>query len=581
MAHKQTQLTDITVNSAHRTVWRYLTDQYNLRRLIEATLGAGVVFEHSADPYEGQDKPLFRAHASSDDLLLSADGCSIALRVSAESNKSTRIIAAASFSDDASVQPSKQMLNNLLERVRRDTEYRSGALDAPADTASRRQVFHAPSGSDAPTVPSQPGVTADTAHRRQVFHAPSGSDTPTAPSQSDVTAVPAAENSAKKRGKKSWIIALAAVVVLVLLAVWLLPSLRPTAPDGTVQPDGYSDKVTLDNVLALELGASENEVKKTLGTSGAGAADGRLYTGRAADSDSYNVLVQIQYTGGKAQKITYLDTVQCAVSGTFDYPVAYDAMADVAGIEASMGRKASMVRRYRQNDADLTEVHFGYLDPFSNFDPAWRGEYVLVQDHAAGLATIEYWATTDGADPLMIPQLDGHPVQNQYNDYTTFLNDKYSFEKAMFMLAGYSQGDVRRLYGDYELYSTAAGVALNRLDSQEKLADGNPAWRMSFGFDSRGMFVISSYTNLRLLHKADMLADSKYTDVTRGMSYGEVRDLMGILPTTLVIDKNYFTLCYGEKLERDVFEEQYEFMVKFDKNNNYAQNLWDNTARDW
>lgn len=537
---KHTILTEITLAGPRRTVWAYITDQYNLRRLVEGALGAGVEFANTASPYEGQALPLFRASTTGGNLLLSGDGCSIAVRV-AQEGEGCKIIAAASFSDGAAVMPTKKALDNLLDRVRRDT------------------------GTHAAVTGEAPGPAAAELRRTQ------GEQEKKKP----------AEKTARGRKAAKAALALAACIALVLLALRFAPSLKPKPQGGAGAPDGYSEKVTLNNVLALSVGDSESDVKKALGTSGVSQNGARLYTGSADGGETYGILVQVRYNAGKAERITYLNTVQCIVSGSFEYAAGYDAMGAVSVIETAMGRPASMVRILREQDADITEIHFGYLDPFSNFDSAWRGEYVVVQDKTAGMVAIRYWAATSGSDPLIIPQLAGYPAEKQYDDYTTYLDDKYTGEKALFMLGGYSKGDVVSLFGEYELYSTDAGVALNSLDSPELLADGTPAFRMSFGFDSRGQFVLCSYSNMRLMFRQDMLSETKYTEVTRGMSYNEVRDLMGILPTAIVIDKSYFTLCYGARLDSEVFEEQFEFMVKFDIDNNYAQNLWDNTARNW
>ena len=88
---------------------------------------------------------------------------------------------------------------------------------------------------------------------------------------------------------------------------------------------------------------------------------------------------------------------------------------------------------------------------------------------------------------------------------------------------------------------------------------------------------MSSFVNMRLFNLEGTLKDSDYKGITRGMAYNEIRQIMRIVPTALFVDKNYFTLCYGRRLDSDVFELQFEFMVRFDIENNYAQFVWDNT----
>lgn len=562
MDQRETVITDINISSPRKEVWAYISDQYNLRRLCEETLKAGVVFENTASPYVDDKLPLFQARVTGNDLLLSGHGCSIALRAAGEAEK-TQVIVAASYDSQATMRPSKTQLNELLNRIRLDTEVRE------IQPAGKSRIFR--SGKAEPAEETAPAQVSE----KESKHI--------GPEPAPKTADPVEK---KKRGKKTKtvVLAAAAVLVLALLAVWLLPGLGKNQGISTAgKGEGYAEKVTLEQVLSIPVGAGEADVKAALGTAGARQDEQtRLYRGPAvATEDEQGVAVQVRYQNGAVQHVTYLDIDAATVSGAFDFPAEINMLAEVAELEAAMGRHASMVRVYDQDGDEIREVHFGYLDPFANFDPAWRGEYVVIQNRTQKTARVEYWAAGDSADPLMIPSLEGTPLANQYDDYTTFLNDKYSFEKSFFMLNGYSTGDVRLLYGEYEFFSGDAGVAMYVQESEELLSDGRPAYRMSFGFDSRGRFVMFSYTNLRLADKSGMLADSKYTEVTRGMSYNEVRSLMGILPTAVVIDQNYFTLCYGERRNTEVFEEQFEFMVRFDIHNNYAQTLWDNTGSTW
>jgi hypothetical protein len=278
--------------------------------------------------------------------------------------------------------------------------------------------------------------------------------------------------------------------------------------------------------------------------------------------------------------ITYLDLDACTAVGSLQ-GATYVVNADMTPQEMaeSMGVNISMVRSYQLGEEEIQEIHFGYLDPFANFDPAWRGEFVVTKNVTQNTVQTRFWPAYDGRDPLMIDTLEGHPVANQYENYTDFLQDKYSFELSLYMLNRFSIGDARSVFGEMELYSTDGGVALYFHDAPEFLAGTEtPIYRYTFGFDARNGFVLSSYTNMRLIGREGMLDESDYTAITRGMAYAEVREYMKVLPTAVIVDKTYFTLCYGKRLESSTHESQFELMIRFDIENNYAQNIYNNLS---
>lgn len=555
---------EILVDAVQRAVWDYITDGAQLIELCRATLGIRVMLEDAdANPYRPEvQQYVFKARLTPYDVLLTSQGCSYALRF-VETNGMCRIIAAASFDDNAFVRPNEEQLTQLLTNIKKEAEMAAAisryAAQAEQPTAKKEKTDAAERKKDA--------LPFDLMEQ-----------------DIEIAALRKKTQSQNKSGRKSGIVILIAILLVgaLVASYFLVPQVRRLFEPAVPPQVGYSAKVTLQNALLIAPGdskASVNQLFETDGIEGPERSSAIYCGGELRDDSAPAIQVCVRFTGTIVLNVTYLD-LNAATTVNGSYNDAFNARADmpVTEIAGGVGANVSMLRRYKSADDVVTEVHFGYTDPFANFDPAWRGELVFALNPAQAVAEKKMWSGYDGSDPLMVGSLEGHPVHNQYTSYTDFLNDKYQYDQALYMLNRYSRGDAAQVFGELELYSDLSGVILYYNNSAETLPDSDdPLYRMSFGFDSKGYFLMSSYANMRLFDREGALVDSDYAGITRGMAYNEIRQIMRILPTAVFVDKNYFTLCYGKRLDSDVFELQFEFMVRFDIENNYAQFVWDNT----
>ncbi len=588
MPQSKTIVTELEMQAARQSVWEHFSDVGLLRRACAAVFGVGVVSEGSASPYDASSVALLSARIEPYDILLTGKQGSIAIRLQETPAGGCRMLAAAAYDPESSFTPTRQQIEEFAQLMKLHFEK---SLSPGKTTVYRAQPREADvTQAERPTPPREVTVTQTERpepHREaapQPAARPKTEQEPAAPKPQPLERAP---RKKKKRVRVGWILLCALVAAAIVLGVlfWsdihnlLVPYKPPAEGEGTI---GYAEQVTLPNMLALDIGASEKDVARKFGTEGIqGERGNRIYFGGTAMSDgTYAVRVSVEFEGGAATRYTYLDLEQSRKVGALaSANVAITGEMSPEQMAQTIGIPPSMVRRYASDGVGVLEVHFGHTDPFGNFSPAWRGEFVATVNTDTKALSAWFWPAYDGADPLMIEKLQGNPVALQYDSYDQFLNDKYIFERSLYMLNRFSIGDMRAVFGPMELFSTDGGVALYRIESPELLeTSGLPAYRMSFGFDSRSQFVMSSFSNLRLFDKPGMLAQSDYNAITRGMSYGEVRELMKILPTAVMINEYYFSLCYGRRLEKDTFEDQFELIISFDIDNNYVQAIYINTG---
>ena len=582
---------EITVPVAPAALWEYLVDKTTLTALCRGELGIRILFENAdTNPYGSEAMQyVFTVRVTPFNLLFTGAGCSYALRLS-EYGENSRIMVAVAYDNTSFIAPKLQQLDSFLQRI--GSEFERGEADniqpavsieqpdASEESDSQNTSFHKKTFRIHPDEHAE-----DFDFDIDMAAADSYVSGETDNFQDEDSPVLNKKRERKPKGKR-WPVAVAVLAVLVCaacLAYMVLPQVQLlfiTIPETS----GYSSKVNYKTAMSISLGDSRQSVEKAFGTDGVPAPgkyqNRQVYRGgNVSENGRYNIQVCVEYSGSVVSRLTYLDLgVASNLESLYDRNAPLTADMSVEDIAGSVGVPASMIRIYKNNGSDIVELHFGFTDPFANFDPAWRGEVVITVDQTAQTLDKRFWAGYDGSDPLMIDTLEDHPAANQYSDYTEFLNDKYQYDYSLYMLNRYSDGDTKKVFGDIELYDDTSGAQLYYRNSEETLPDGQPRYIMTFGFDTAGKFLMSSFSNMFLFTKQGMLADSSCSDVMRGMAYTEVRYLMKVLPSAVWIDQNYFTLCYGQKLESDVFESSFEFIIRIDIENNYVQTIWDNTA---
>ena len=103
---------------------------------------------------------------------------------------------------------------------------------------------------------------------------------------------------------------------------------------------------------------------------------------------------------------------------------------------------------------------------------------------------------------------------------------------------------------------------------------------MSFGYDAlAGHYRMCSFVNMRLVDKRGMLDGTRYETASKGMSYNEIRGLMGIVPTAIYMDETCYTVCYGHYIDDSSADDQFEVEVRISFIDDIVQDVFNNVAR--
>ena len=388
----------------------------------------------------------------------------------------------------------------------------------------------------------------------------------------------------RKAPKRRWGLRLAMVFTL-FFAMFSLMWLIFSHFRGMENSTDASDRVSLESAKEIKLGMSKNQIAFHLKTNGVTTEKDRvIYRSITAPGNRRpQGMISVSYNaGGRADSVSYLDCeASVSIYGIKDFTANVTPDMTIEEVASELGLPFSLYRRYNADDgSEMEEVHFGYLDPTANFNPAWRGEFEVIFNRTNKSVSIKNWGWYDGSDPTMIGSIENTPFANQYDDYTDFLNDRFQFSRSRLLLNGYSLGDTKYFFdGEPVHYSNDFGYQFFSVDSKERVGNSDsPLYRISIGYDNKGTFQMASFSNMRLYNKTGTLIDSDYRLITRGMTYGEVRSLMRLVPTAMYIDSDYFSVCYGRFLNTDVADEQFEVIVRFDHETYHAQRVLINAA---
>ncbi len=393
-----------------------------------------------------------------------------------------------------------------------------------------------------------------------------------------------AMSPARRRSVRRFRIIAALLVISILCGIVYLGIKIADGLNGRKAERDLSAKVTVTAALSLSTGMSRNDISYTLGTNGCDTGD-KTYiyrSERTVDNGIPAVQIAVKYgSGNKADSITCLDLETVFEDYDVGSPdISFASGSTVEDIVAAVGSPASMYRIYdNEGGEQITELHFGYLDPFANFNSAWRGEYIVALNGTSGAITSESWYPVDPADEMPSGQLDGTALGNQFDDYTDYLCDKYEMEHIFLLIdKKYTRGDAEKVVGTLTQYTSSSGLNLFVSDSERKLESDEPRLRISIGYDFNGQLRAAAITDMALINRSGMLADSNSELVTRGMSYKDIKHLMGVLPTAIRYDGEYINVCYGRRLESDVPEEQFELIVKLNPQTMQSESVLLNTG---
>ncbi|MEG1943962.1 MAG: hypothetical protein RR058_00885 [Oscillospiraceae bacterium] len=533
----------VELNASAAETFSFLTNQNNLELLCERPITAEMTSEN--DKLQGTvtvGSMVFSASVSPYTIELSGDKIHFGLRV-ADNGAHCKVIAAAAHDEGCTDRITDEALQLMLQKLR--TALMSGKIDDALAEKSSEDGRNSP---------------VNSVKRR--------------------AAVPKAKVVGKKKPNYAVLFLLAAALcTLLVLGIRALffGDRRPSLPST------LSIGVTYDNMQRLSLGDDRQAAEQLFGSSGEKHGErAYLYMSNRLDKSSRPVeQVLVRYSAdGKAEEITYLNLDVATIIKPTITVGAFTADMSIEQLEAAAGAHCSMIRLCKDSDgANLKQVFFGYVDPFANFSKSWKSELIVTINETAKTVAVERWPAYDGNDSLLISSLDKSNLALQYDDYDKYLSDKFFFDRVMQMKNKYTHGDVVLLFGrDYVTYNSGNGVVLNSLDSVETLPDTDtPVHRMSFGYDSRGGFVMFSYSNMRFFEKAGTLAEGVADNISIGISYSEVERLLGILPTAVFIDETSFSLCYGRFLKPTLQDEQFELVVRFSLATNLVEKSFDNS----
>ncbi|MEG2233580.1 MAG: hypothetical protein RRZ42_02980 [Oscillospiraceae bacterium] len=532
MANKTIVKSEMLMNAPISRAWRFLTNPERFARLFSPS--ARAEFTQNRTTYIGTMKLgdlNFNLKMTPYDVLLSASSCTIVMRLcETDEVGKCSVVMASSYLPESGFSVRERDLFNVLSRLKSvisDPEAPSPTSEATPPTHTQRQA-----------------ASAHIEHK--------------------------SAHGSPKLGVRRIIMA-AAALLLIVLGVLFIPRLSVFDKSNRIQSAAgaadLSALVTYENASAIALGNSKSDIEMKLGTSGIKhSADSYIYRSTTLSGSGLPYeQIKIVYKSAAASSITYLNLNNSTAVGAITNVFPTVTAGTLDQVSAAVGAPLSMFRRYlTDSGAEMLEAHYGYLDPFANFDEAWRGEIAVVQNTADGTVTMDVCKGYDGSDPLMVNTIADTPLQHQFDSYSDFLNDKYQYDKALLMLNHFSRGDAFRIFGEMSEYDAGSGAMVYRRSSPETVPDTEiPLYSTSFGFDATGVYSMSSFVNMRLMNKGDMLNGTRYEAVTRNMSYGEVRTLMGILPTAVFVNENFLTLCYGKYIDGPTTtEQQFELVVK-------------------
>jgi len=673
MSRRTVLKSEIEINQPLALVWEYICDTDNLCCLCRDALGISLNFEKAPnDALPDFSSRFYAARITPYDVLLSAPGCSYAIRL-VETESRTQVISAVSFDEAAAEQPLRSDIQFFLQALKTRSE-QAGRLMAvsPEDFDTRifdpallktgtRQSSTESSSQDItgeliPAMPSSTDgsgsqlpsdeLTGKILDHSDIFTEPESTQTDpspdlatgqysapdTAPSAVATTPAlqpmpqqpmpqqsipqqpvyqPAPQGTAvapgypaynpamiqqpvfnqpqavgkhkpkRKRLRKRAIAAIAGFCLIIILSVLLLTVLSPSF-GNTKDTPVVLDSLDLDSISGISPGMEIEKIQELLNSDGQvfkEDSSALLFQGGSLTGNGlYSVQLLIHHVDDKVVDLTYLDlSAENNIVLRGNLQLSPDM--DTETLINTVGNRLSMLRIYNDGEDLINEYHFGTADPFANFNSAWRGEYVFIINRTTDVLTARQWPAFNRYDPLLVQDITDTALSSQYSSYTDYVNDLYMTNKAMCMLEKYSIGDAIRTFGDMTLYDNQTGINLYTLESPVMITGTDqPLYVICYGFDSTGVFLLSTFTNMRLFDHPDSLEKSNYSSVTRGMNYNEVRKLVGVLPTAVFVDQKYYTLCFGSYTGRNSFDEQFQFMVKFDIKTDYINTIWNNTG---
>ena len=383
---------------------------------------------------------------------------------------------------------------------------------------------------------------------------------------------------------KKLVLALIALIA-VFAVVWGVKTVRKLFPGSRSESEavneGGSRGVTVSNGLNLSLGITQSQIERTFGKPVSQSNGVCRY--ESSSLTSYGMpscVIQVEYSGQLAEKVTILDLEEASKVGAIqNMAPSYNAETSLSELEEQVGTVPSMIRLYSQDSVQVTEYHFGHVDPKANFSPVWKGELVCAQ-RSDGSYQTSYGFSFDGQDPLFLSSLEGTRASGIYSSFDDYLADYYEFRKCLLTQNHYSRGDMQQIIPGMVRVSTGE-TEIYRANSACLLEDGvTPAWNYTIGIGARGTFMYFFGVNTRNWKKADLLKDVDLKSVDVGMNWNDLLASVGQIPNMVYVDYSYITVGFGAYRENAQYlSEQFELMAVVDLNTWTVETVYDNTER--
>ena len=407
--------------------------------------------------------------------------------------------------------------------------------------------------------------------------------------ESDVRELYGDRDTAERKKKRSRIgktIVLLLMALLAILAViWGIKTVKKLFPSSDPADPSTNDKgsrgVTFYNGINLSLGVTRSQIERNFGKPASQKNGVSRY--ESASLTSYGTpacVVQVEYDGQLANRITVMDMEEAAKIGAItNFAPSFTWETPLSELTEQVGTSPSMVRMYSDEGKQVTEYHFGHVDPKANLSPSWKGELVCAQA-TDGTYWTSYGVSFDGHDPLYLSSLEGSKAEEIYTSFNDYLDDYYEFNKCLLMQNHYSRGDMKQIIGGMEKVSSGE-TEVYRANSQCMLSDGiTPAWNYTIGIGARGTFIYFFGVNTRNWKKADLLKDVDIKSIDVGMNWNDLLASVGQIPNMVYVDYSYITVGFGAyKEDAQYLSEQFELMAVVDLNTWLVETVYDNTDR--
>ncbi len=400
---------------------------------------------------------------------------------------------------------------------------------------------------------------------------------------------PEGNEKKEKKKKKSvyfWrkVLVLLLAAAFILVGIWGVKTFKKlfgsTETAANENPHG-SRGVSFSNGINLGLGLTQSQIERNFGRPVTQKSGVCRYESSVLNDYGVPVCVaQVRYSGSIASEILILDTVEGSKIGAVqNFEPSYSHDMPLSDLTEQVGTSPSMVRMYSVDDVEVTEFHFGHVDPRANLSPYWQGELVCIQ-RTDGTYDVRPGVPFDGKDPLYLSTLEGSRMATVYSKFDDYLADFYEFRKCLTMQGHYSRGDIKVIMGGMEKVS-GGETEVYHANSVCTLDDGvTPAWNYTIGVGARGGFVYFFGVNTRNWQKEDQLKGLDISSLNIGLNYDDLLASIGLLPNMVYVDYSYVTLGFGKfNPEAESLYEQFEFMAVIDMETQMVETVYDNTER--